>query len=323
MLVFILARIEIPIFTERLSMAIGLGLGISRFPFATGSEYFDWVDLCELGGVDSIWQTDRLVSKEPMLECIATMAALAGATEKIRFGMNVASIALRDPLVTAKQCATIDLLSNGRLLPAFGIGSALSQDYSASGTPTKRRGKKADEALQLVHRLWYEENVDFDGEFFQYKGACISPRPVNAKIPLWIGGSSKAAMRRTALYGTGWLGGIDTPEQSALMVKGIKAALKETGRQIDHDHYGATFSFRFGSPTEASAQRASEGLRARLKQDPGRYMVVGDCAAIKTRINEFINAGCSKFVMLPIATNPADMMNQTRHFIEELLPEFS
>ena len=102
-------------------MTIGLGLGISRFPFDTARDYWRWVDRCEDGGVDSIWQTDRLVSKEAMLECMSTMAALAGHTEKIRFGMSVASIALRDPLLTAKQCATIDFLSDGRLLPAFGL----------------------------------------------------------------------------------------------------------------------------------------------------------------------------------------------------------
>ena len=106
-------------------MTIGLGLGISRFPFDTARDYWRWVDRCEDGGVDSIWQTDRLVSKEAMLECMSTMAALAGHTEKIRFGMSVASIALRDPLLTAKQCATIDFLSDGRLLPAFGLGSSL------------------------------------------------------------------------------------------------------------------------------------------------------------------------------------------------------
>ncbi len=303
-------------------MTIGLGLGTSRFPFRTGKEYFEWVEFCELGAVDSIWQTDRLVSSEPMLECISTMAALAGATTKIRFGMNVASIALRDPLLTAKQCATIDLLSNGRLLPAFGIGSALSQDYQATGIPTKRRGTKADDALQLVHRLWYEEEVNFDGEFFQYQHATISPKPENHKIPLWIGGSSEAAMRRTAKFGTGWLGGIDSPEQSEVMVKGIKVALEETGRQIDDDHYGATFSFRFGDPDEESARKASEGLRARLKKDPSRYMVVGDAGEIIQRIKEYIDAGCSKFVMLPLAASHREMMTQTRHFIEEIMPEF-
>ncbi|HAK52798.1 MAG TPA: TIGR03854 family LLM class F420-dependent oxidoreductase, partial [Gammaproteobacteria bacterium] len=219
-------------------MAIGLGLGLSRFPFEDADSYWKWVELCEQGGVDSIWQTDRLVSKEPMLECITTMAALAGATEKIRFGMNVASIALRDPLLTAKQLATVDVLSNGRVLPAFGLGSAFSMDYRASGKPAKRRGKRANEALELVYRLWHEDDVSFSGEFFQYENVTISPRPVNKRIPLWIGGSSEVAMRRTARYGTGWLGGIDTPEQSAVMVQGIKKALLDTGRQIDEDHYG-------------------------------------------------------------------------------------
>ena len=112
-------------------MTVGLGLGLSRYPFESPDGYWRWVELCERGGVDSIWQTDRLVSKDPMLECIAVTAALAGATEHIRFGMSVASIAFRDPLLTAKQLATIDVLSKGRLLPAFGIGSSFSADDDA------------------------------------------------------------------------------------------------------------------------------------------------------------------------------------------------
>ena len=202
-------------------MALGIGVGLSTFPFEDGKGYFRWVQQCERGGVDSIWQTDRLVSKEPMLECFTAMAAIAGATDRIRFGMNVASIALRDPLLVAKQCASIDMLSHGRLLPAFGLGSALSQDYVATGTATKRRGKKANEALSLVHRLWHEDDVDFDGEFFQYKSASISPKPSNPHLPLWIGGSSEVAMKRTATYGTGWIGGLDSPEQAGVMVSGI------------------------------------------------------------------------------------------------------
>ena len=219
-------------------MTMGIGLGISRFPFDNAADYFTWVDYCEASGVDSIWETDRLVSKDAMLECMSVMAALAGRTRKIRFGMNVASIALRDPLLTAKQCATIDFLSEGRLLPAFGLGSAFSRDYVATGAPTKRRGKKADEALELIARLWTEDEVSFEGEFFQYDGASIAPKPANGRIPLWIGGSSEIAMRRTARLGTGWLGGIDTPEQAAVVVAGIKTALQDTGRSIDEDHYG-------------------------------------------------------------------------------------
>jgi probable F420-dependent oxidoreductase len=304
-------------------MTIGIGLGISRFPFDTARDYWRWVDRCEDGGVDSIWQTDRLVSKEAMLECMSTMAALAGHTEKIRFGMNVASIALRDPLLTAKQCATIDFLSDGRLLPAFGLGSALARDYSATGTQTKRRGKKADEALDLVARLWTENDVNFDGEFFQYEAASISPKPANPGIPLWIGGSSEVAMRRTAKYGTGWLGGIDTPEQAKLVVAGIKSALLETGRSIDEDHYGASFLFRFGSPEDDVVTTTAKGLAARLKQSPDRYLVAGDAKAMVGRIREFIDAGCQKFVMLPMANGTTEVMEQTRLFIEEILPEFA
>jgi probable F420-dependent oxidoreductase len=304
-------------------VAIGLGLGVSKFPFDDARGYWRWVEQCEAGGVDSIWQTDRLVSREPMLECLSTMAALAGATERIRFGMNVASIALRDPLLAAKQCATIDFLSNGRLLPAFGLGSALSQDYTASGTATRRRGKKANEALALVRRLWEQDDVSCNGEFFQYQNASISPKPSNPHIPLWIGGSSEVAMRRTATYGTGWLGGLDSPDQAAVMVAGIKQALLITGRTIEEDHYGASFSFRIGDPNQQIVQQTRSVLSDRLKKDPSKFMVAGGASDIHRRIEEYIAAGCSKFVMLPIGSSTADMQEQTRLFISEILPVYS
>ena len=300
-------------------MAIGLGLGLSRYPFENADGYWRWVELCERGEVDSIWQTDRLVSKDPILECIAVTAALAGATENIRFGMSVASIAFRDPLLTAKQLATVDVLSKGRLLPAFGLGSTFSADFKASGTSTKRRGKRADEALELIYRLWYEEDVSYIGEFFRYDHVTISPRPVNGRIPLWIDGSSEKAIERTAKYGTGWLGGIETPEQSAKIILGIKEALKKTGRSIDDDHYGASFSFRFGNKEELISRIALNRLSNKV-EDPSRYMVIGDKEDILQRINEYIDAGCSKFVMLPIASDGEEMMKQTQLFIDEILP---
>ena len=104
-------------------MTIAVGLGVMDFPFSSADAYWRWVAMCEDGGVDSVWQTDRLVSEKPFLECMSAMAALAGATKRLKFGMNVVSLGLRDPLLLAKQCATIDMLSNGRLLPGFGIGS--------------------------------------------------------------------------------------------------------------------------------------------------------------------------------------------------------
>ncbi len=304
-------------------MAIGIGMGTSVFPFDEAKDYFKWVDKCEAGKVDSIWQTDRLVSKESMLECLSAMAILAGYTESIRFGMNVASIAIRDPLVTAKQCATIDYISGGRLLPAFGLGSKISRDYTATNISTKGRGKKADEALEIVSRLWTEDSVTFQGEHFSYKEAVINPKPVNASIPLWIGGSSQIAVKRTARVGTGWLGGIDSPETAGAVVSGVKEALKNTERKIDDDHYGATLLFRFGNQDDRSVLSTTKGIIARMGKNAGRYYVVGETSQIVERIKEFIDVGCHKFVMLPMASGTKDVMEQTRLCIDEVIPEFS
>ena len=304
-------------------MAIGIGMGTSVFPFDNARDYFKWVDKCEAGKVDSIWQTDRLVSKESMLECLSAMAILAGYTESIRFGMNVASIAIRDPLVTAKQCATIDYISGGRLLPAFGLGSKISRDYTATNISTKGRGKKADEALEIVSRLWAEDSVTFQGEHFSYKDAVITPRPANASIPLWIGGSSQIAVKRTARIGTGWLGGIDSPETAGAVVSGVKEALKNTERDIDDDHYGATLLFRFGNQEDRSVLSTTKGIAARMGKNAKRYYVVGNTSEIVERIKEFIDVGCQKFVLLPMASGTKEVMEQTRLCIDEIIPEFS
>ena len=124
---------------------VAIGLGLMEFPFTGVQGYWRWVDLCEAGGIDSVWQTDRLLSRDPILECMTAMAALAGRTRRLKFGMNVVSLALRDPVLVAKQCATIDVLSEGRLLPAFGIGSPAAPEWQAMGLETKTRGRVTDE----------------------------------------------------------------------------------------------------------------------------------------------------------------------------------
>src|SRR5712664_851743 len=202
-------------------MSVAIGVGLTEFPFAGAAEYWRWVDLCEAGGVDSLWQTDRLVSRQPILECMATMAALAGRTRRLRFGMNVVSLALRDPVLLAKQCATIDVLSQGRLLPAFGIGSPLGPEWQALNIDTRTRGKRTDEALEIIARLWREDSVDFAGTHYRLAGASISPKPVQPDLPMWIGGASEAAIRRTAHYGTGWQAGGETPADAGKVVAAI------------------------------------------------------------------------------------------------------
>src|SRR4051794_10887871 len=156
-------------------MGVAIGLGCAEFPFSGAAAYWRWIDMCEAGGVDSIWQTDRIVGRQPFLETMTTMAALAGRTRRMRFGMNVASLTFRDPVLLAKQCATVDVLSEGRLLPAFGIGSPAAPEWQAMGLDTATRGRVTDEALEIITRLWREDSVDFAGRHFTLKGAGISP----------------------------------------------------------------------------------------------------------------------------------------------------
>ena len=301
-------------------MTISVGLGLADFPFSDARAFWRWVELCESGGVDSLWQTDRLVSRQPILECMSVMAALAGATIRIKFGMNVATAGLRDPLLLAKQCATIDVLSQGRLLPMFGIGNIRAPDWQATGRDTKGRGARTNEGLELIARLWVEDSVDFEGAFYRYRGASISPKPVQKDLPLWLGGSSQAAIRRTARFGTGWQAGFETPEEAGPVIEAIKAALVEEGRRIEPDHYGAGFAYHYGAWDDEPVSRTAKAYRVRSGRDPRRAIVAGDTDAIIRRITEYIAAGVSKFILRPIGADDADMLAQTRRLIDETLP---
>lgn len=300
-------------------MSVAIGLGLMDFPFKTGTDYWRWVDLCEVGGVDSLWQTDRLVSKQPILECMATMAALAGRTRRLRFGMNVVSLALRDPVLLAKQCATIDVLSEGRLLPAFGIGSPLGPEWTALDIDTKTRGKRTDESLEIIARLWREDSVDFAGKHYRLTGASISPKPVQPDLPMWIGGSSDAAIRRTAKYGTGWQGGGETLEDAGRVVAAIKKAVVEAGRSIDEDHYGASFPFYFGKATDSLVTGAMAAYAKRTGRDAATYFAIGDAQVIRDRVAAYVAVGIEKFILRPVG-NGDEMIAQTKRLIEQVLP---
>ena len=155
---------------------VAIGLGLMEFPFAGVAGFWRWVDLCEAGGIDSLWQTDRMISREPILECMSVMAALAGRTRRLKFGVNVLSLAFRDPVLLAKQCATIDVLSEGRLLPAFGIGSPLAPEWRTLNLDTKTYQLFVDNASLLGGGL--EQN----GEFL-HTGFASNGRAFDQQLP--------------------------------------------------------------------------------------------------------------------------------------------
>jgi alkanesulfonate monooxygenase SsuD/methylene tetrahydromethanopterin reductase-like flavin-dependent oxidoreductase (luciferase family) len=205
-------------------MSVRIGLTIAPFPFSSARAFRRWVELCEEQRIDSIWQTDRLVSSDPFLEPMSVMALLAGATERLKFGMNVAVLGLREPLVLAKQCATIDFMSEGRLLPAFGVGADTAPEWPAVGLPRAGRGARADEALEIMARLWAGESVTFEGKYYQIKEAFLSPPAPRGRVSLLIGGFVAKAMDRVVKYGDGYFGNI---EAGPLYVEKLKAAGKD------------------------------------------------------------------------------------------------
>jgi len=306
-----------------MARTIAGGIGIMEFPFDTVAGFWRWVDLCEAGGIDSIWQTDRLVSRVPILECMTALAAIAGRTKRIKFGVNVVSVAMREPLLLAKQCATLDMLSSGRLLPGFGIGSPRGPEWTAMHLDPTTRGRRTDEALEIIARLWSGEKLDYAGKYFQLTGAQIAPLPVQPDLPMWIGGSSDAAVRRTAKYGTGWQSGAETPETVGKVIAAIKTAVVAAGRSIDEDHYGAALAYRFGSWEDPGMARLAEAYETRTGRDAREAFAIGDADLIMSRLTEYVDAGACKFILRPVAQGDVEMYGQTKRLVEEILPRMA
>jgi probable F420-dependent oxidoreductase len=291
-------------------MKVRVGVGTAGFAFDAPRDFFAFAERCEAAGVDSLWQSDRLVGAEPQLEAMAAMAALAGATSRIKFGMNAVVVTHRDPLVLAKECATIDFLSGGRLLPVFGVGFEGDPAFRATGRDPKQRGRRADEALELMSRLWAGEKVTFAGQHYRWDGAEIAPLPIQQPLPLWIGGHSPAAIRRTARLGTGWLAGLQPPAEVGRVIAAIQAELARSGRTIDPDHYGATLPCRIGEPDSALAERFARA---------GAQLALGSAAAIVARAREYVAAGATKLVLIPLARGTAALMDQAERLAGEVI----
>ena len=140
---------------------------------------------------------------------------------------------------------------------------------------------------------------------------------------MWIGGSSDAAVRRTAKYGTGWQAGSETPEAVGKVIAAIRNAAAKAGRSIDEDHYGAAFTYRFGDSDDPGVVKAMERFTARTGRDASVHFVFGDADAIVERIARYVENDASKFILRPAGDGDEDMYVQTRRLVEEVLPRMA
>jgi len=301
-------------------MKIRIGVGFSGWPFERTTDFWDFVDLVETSGLDSIWLNDRIRNPTPALEPITALAMIAGRTQRIKFGMSVAVLPVRDPIVLAKEIATIDFLSHGRMLPAFGLGQNTPAEWLAVGRTTDHRGAMTDEAVPLMRRLWSEDAVTHSGRFYTTHELTILPKPQQQPLPVWFGGRSPAAYRRVARLGDGFLGSYQPPAEAGRAVCAIRQAAEEYERHVPEDHYGTIVPFHFGD-SDVSAEIAALERRIDPKTPFASYAAWRTPDAVLRRIDEYVTVGVTKFVLRPMVSGPA-INDQFARLAEVVVPRY-
>jgi len=271
---------------------IGFGAGTAGLADG-GARFGELVDALERNGFDSVWCSERATGATP--DPIAALAFAAGRTRKLKLGTSVQVLPGRNPVLLAKQWATLDRLSGGRALPAFGLGVAEPMEQQAFGVAREERAPLFDEALPLLRRLWSEDTVDHDGPRYHYDGVSIGAKPVQQPLDVWLGGRVFSELRRVGRLGDGWLPSFCTP---AVVAEGrvvVEKAAADAGRVIDPEHFGAMV---FYARTEMPSEYA-RALAQRRGVDPDEVITVG-LDALRARLEDFIAVGFSKLVPVPL-----------------------
>lgn len=219
----------------------------------------DWCVLADEAGYGSLWGVDHMVMPQrtdsmyilprqpaaieedavstllaPNFELMTTLAYVAAITKRIRIGTAVAVLTIRNAVLNARQLATVDRYSGGRLLYGVGIGW-LKEEADAMNMPWDRRGARADEHIALLRAIWTApgKHVEFHGEFWDIPPMDPEPRPVQRPIPILIGGHTEPAIERAARLGDGWIAAGMSPDRLAEHLELLHGAMVRHGRDPD------------------------------------------------------------------------------------------
>jgi probable F420-dependent oxidoreductase len=309
-------------------MEIKYRIGIMPGPWPggeAGGPDFLWrlIDLCERTAIDSVWFSDRLSSPTPVPEPMTTMAAVAARTRRLKFGPSVLVAPFRSPVLAARQLAMLDYLSDGRVLPAVGIGVEQEREFLAAGVPFRERGKRTDEAIEIMRRCWAEPEVTYAGEFWRLDRISVVPRPVQQPMPLWIGGNSEAAMRRAGRLGDGWIPSFITPEQFRVGVDRTLTFAAEAGREVPSDHFGTLVNFCLDRDPAVARSLAMPFIPRGRADAPTleAFTAFGPAELVSERLEQYVRGGGSKFVLRPMCP-PERMLEQLAELAAEVVPAF-
>ncbi len=197
-----------------------------------------------------------VVPDTPIPDPLIWLAFAAAAASTLRLGTCILIVPQRNPLVLAKEIATLDRLSNGRVELGIGVGW-LREEFDALGVPWDRRGARNDEYVAAMRALWSGTEVEFHGEFVDFAPVTCSPRPVQTSVPILVGGDTPAALRRAARIADGYFPGESDPGRLGVLIAELRATTEQHGRDPDSIEVNAMFPFAPGDPrTHADALEA-------------------------------------------------------------------
>jgi probable F420-dependent oxidoreductase len=290
---------------------IGYGLGVRASSDA--ERFAAMVDGLERHRFDSLWLSERITGDCP--DPIVGLAVAAGRTARMKFGFSVLVVPGRNPMILAKELATLDRLSNGRLLPAFGLGAVDPGEHQAFQVERADRAPRFDEVLPLLRRFWAGETVDHDGRFHHYEAARVRPLAVQDPLEIWLGGIAPSELRRVGRLGDGWLPSFCTPTDVRDGIETITQVAAEHDRSIDPEHFGALIPYVEGPIPDIVAA----GIQKRRPDVEPDQVVASGLGGLAKMIEQHIEVGGSKFVVIPLV-EPPDWDEHLGEVASALLP---
>ena len=272
-------------------MKIRIGVGASGAS-STPTALAELVTGLDQLGFDSLWLSEVLTG--PILDPLVGLSWAAANNPRVKLGTTML-LPGRNVLRLAKQLASLDVLSHGRLLVTLVPGLTYAPERDAIGLDPKRRGAFIDEALPLLRRLWAGETVSHDGAAGSFRDVKLSPLPLQQPLEVWLGGTAPAALERCGRLSDGWLPSLCTPDQAAAGRKVIEEVAAKAGRSISSEHFGASIGYA-REPIDPATARTMAARRPRSVE----LTPVG-LPALRELMERFIAVGFSKFVVRPVA----------------------
>lgn len=278
----------------------------------------------EAAGFDSLWVGDHISFYIPILESLTLLSFAAGVTESVRLCTGVYLLPLRHPTTTAKVTATLDVLSNGRLTLGVGVGGEFPPEFEASGVPVAERGSRTDEGIEILRRLWCEENVVHEGAQFRFGPVTLSPRPLQKAGPrIIIGGRKGPTFRRAGALGDGYISHMCSPEQYEANLRSIEAHAARAGR-APLDFESASFLFTvLDDDYEKALDRAATLLGTIYNRDfrdaARKYCLLGRAEDCLEQMRAFARAGSRHFVF-SLLSDTDEFLDRFQNVIRPALP---